>query len=212
MSASHSGVFVTLDGPGGVGKTTTTTDLTHYLTARGYTVHATAEPSHHTLGQIARHQSDSYSGYALACLVAADRYHHLDTEIHPRLAAGHIVICDRYVASSYVLQRMDHVPLSFIESLNAATDVPDLAVILTGDPDINAQRLRARGTHSRFETENSSYTEAVLYQDTLERLATRRYPLLTVNTTSMPSTQVTVLIANRIAQLAGLPKPGNDTA
>ena len=212
MSVSYGGVFVSLDGPGGVGKTTTAADLTHYLTARGYTVHATTEPSHHTLGQIARQQSDSYSGYALACLVAADRYHHLDTEIRPHLAAGHIVICDRYVASSYVLQRMDHVPLSFIESLNAATDIPDLAIFLTGDPDINAQRLRARGTHSRFETETSSHTEAVLYRDTLERLAARGYPLLTVNTSSMSSVQVTALIADRLAQLASLPEPGNDTA
>jgi dTMP kinase len=74
-------------------------------------VHTTSEPSHGPLGTLARHGTDTYSGYVLACLVAADRYHHLATDIRPNLAAGRIVVCDRYVPSSYVLQLMDGVPI-----------------------------------------------------------------------------------------------------
>jgi len=213
VTGRHRGLFVTLDGPGGAGKTTTTANLTRCLTARGYPVHATTQPSPNLLGRIARQHSDTYRGHALACLVAADRYHHLDTEIRPRLAEGTIVLCDRYVASSYVLQRMDGVPLSFIEAINTAAEIPDLAVILTADPDVSAQRIHTRGAHSRFEDgAASSHTEAQLYRDTLRRLAQRHYPLLTVNTTNTSSTQVTATIADHIAALAGQPPAKDDTA
>lgn len=205
-SAGHRAVFVTLDGPGGAGKTTTTGHLRRRLTEQGYTVHATAEPSRAQLGEIARHGADTYAGHALACLIAADRYQHLTTEIRPKLAAGRIVLCDRYVASSYVLQRMDGVPIDFIEAINSAAEPPDLAVILTADPAVIARRIDQRGAHSRFETGiTASRVEADLYRDTAVRLVERGYPLLTVDTGYMPTAQVTALIAGRITRVAGVP-------
>ncbi len=212
MTTGHRAVFVTLDGLGGAGKTTTTEHLHRYLTGQGYSVYTTTEPSHGQLGTLARHGTDTYSGHALACLVAADRYHHLTTDIRPNLAAGRIVICDRYVASSYVLQRMDGVPVEFIESINAAADVPDLAVILIADPAVTAHRIALRGVHNRFEAGTStSRTEADLYRDTAARLAERRYPLLIVDTTDAPPAEVAAAIAGRIAQLAGVPQTTTPT-
>jgi dTMP kinase len=198
-------LFVTVDGLGGAGKTTVVAHLARYLTDRGYPVHATTEPSHAPLGEIARHQTDTYSGHALACLVAADRYHHLATDIRPNLATAKIVICDRYVASSYVLQRMDGVPLPFIEAVNADTDRPDLAVILTGDPEITAARISRRGAHTRFESGiDASRTEADLYRDTAERLAVLGYPLFSVDTSEARPESVAAQIGARIAGLAGV--------
>lgn len=212
-STGHRGLFVTLDGLGGAGKSTTTRHLHQRLTATGYTVHTTTQPSHAELGEIARHGTDTYHGHALACLVAADRYQHLATEIHPQLAAGKIVLCDRYVASSYVLQRMDAVPIEFIEALNAAADTPDLAIILTADPTVTANRIGRRGAHSRFETGiASSRTEADLYHDTTRRLADRGWPLHTIDTTHTPVQQVTAAIAGQIARLTGLPDADSATA
>jgi dTMP kinase len=46
-------------------------------------VHVTAQPSHDRFGEIARHGTDTYTGHTVACLVAADRYHHLATQIRP---------------------------------------------------------------------------------------------------------------------------------
>lgn len=213
MTTRHRPVFVTLDGPGGTGKSTTTEHLHRYLTAQGYTVHSTTEPSHGPLGQIARRDTDTYTGHALACLVAADRYHHLNTEIRPHLAAGRIVLCDRYVASSYVFQRMDGVPIQFIESLNAAADVPDLAVILIAEPTVTAHRIEQRGAHSRFEHGiTTSRRETGLYHDTITRLTERGYPLLSLDTTDTPSAQIVVAIAARIAKLAGIPPADTATA
>src|SRR5690606_40533710 len=83
--------------------------------------------------------------HAPAWLIAADRYHHLATEIRPRVQQGEIVLCDRYVASSYVLQQMDGVPLPFIECLNGHSDRPDLAVMLLTDAAEAAARVAARG-------------------------------------------------------------------
>lgn len=213
MSTGHRGVFVTLDGLGGAGKSTTTRHLHQHLATAGYTVHTTTQPSHAELGEIARHGTDTYSGHALACLVAADRYHHLATEIRPQLAAGRIVLCDRYVASSYVLQRMDAVPIEFIEALNAAADIPDLPIILTADPAVTAHRIGRRGAHSRFETGiATSRAEADLYRDTTRRLADQGWPLLTIDTTRTPVEQVTGVIAGQIAQLADLPHANSATA
>lgn len=200
------GVFVTLDGPGGVGKTTTTRALSALFARHGHHVHATTEPSHAELGTIARTKNSTYTGHALACLVAADRYHHLATEIRPHLDAGHLVICDRYVPASYVLQRMDGVPLDFIEHLNAAADIPDLAVILTADPAETTARIDRRGTRHRFETgPESARLEADLYRHAAQRLAASGYPLLTLDTTHAPAPAIAERIAEQITRLTGLP-------
>lgn len=213
MSRAHHGVFVTLDGPGGAGKSTTTRHLHELLVRRGYRVHATTEPSRGQLGEIARHGTDRYTGHALACLIAADRYHHLASEIRPQLASGAIVLSDRYVASSYVLQRMDGVPVNYIDTLNAAADVPDLAVILAADPDVTAARIARRGTHSRFEAgAHTSRVESELYDEAAVRLAEHGYPLLTIDTTRTPIAAVVGQLAERIAALVGLPHSQQDTA
>lgn len=213
MSPDNPGVFVTLDGPGGAGKSTATRHLHDLLVRRGYRVHATTQPSRGQLGEIARHGTDTYSSHALACLVAADRYHHLTNEIRPQLASGAIVLCDRYVASSYVLQRMDGVPVEFIEAINAAADVPQLAVILTADPEITAARIARRGAHSRFEAGvATSQAETALYHDAASRLTTHGYPLHTIDTTHTPITTVAAQLAQKIAALAALPHPQHNTA
>lgn len=204
---------MTLDGLGGVGKTTTVDHLRRHLAERGYAVHTTTEPSHATLGEIARHHTNIYSGHTLACLVTADRYHHLATEIRPQLAAGKVVICDRYVPSSYVFQRMDGVPLEFIDAINADADRPDLAVILIAAPEIAAGRVAERGAHSRFEAGiETSRHELVLYHHATQRLAARHYPLVIIDTSRMSPEQIAISIGQKIAALAGLHDSRGTTA
>ncbi len=130
FSDHRRGLFVTIDGPSGAGKSTTVAHLAQLLTATGEQVHVTAEPSAGPIGKLAREVTDTLAGPAPACLYAADRYHHLDTDIRPRLESGELVICDRYVPSGLVMQRFDGVDPAFLWDLNSAADRPDLAVIL----------------------------------------------------------------------------------
>jgi thymidylate kinase len=90
--------------------------------------------------------SESLTGHALACLYAADRYHHLQTEIRPRMEYGEMVITDRYVPSGLVMQRFDGIDPAFLWQLNSEADRPDLEVVMlrsisTGRPRKDWYRL-----------------------------------------------------------------------
>ena len=148
--STRRGFFVAIDGPSGIGKSTITGLLSSELTARGCPVLATKEPTATPLGSLARFGTDDYHGLTLACLIAADRYQHLEQEIRPALYDGQIVLCDRYIASSLVLQRLDGVLPEFVWQLHQRADQTDLYIILSGDPAQTRQRAEKRGLYSRF--------------------------------------------------------------
>jgi dTMP kinase len=183
----NTGTLITVDGPGGVGKTTTL-DLVHsQLTEAGLPVHKTTQPSRTVLGEMIRHGTHAYRGMALACLVAGDRHHQLTTEIQPALDTGSIVLCDRYLPSSLVLQRMDGLTAAQVWQLNTGIRTPDLAVILNADAAILADRLHARGAHTRFESmpspdgRTSSEVESDLYHLTVLELTQLGWPVLALD-------------------------------
>ncbi|MFF4391416.1 dTMP kinase [Streptomyces sp. NPDC001552] len=157
------GLFVTIDGPGGVGKSEVTRLVADLLREQGEAVCQTREPSDTPLGQLARAGTDDYRGMAMACLIAADRYAHLEHEIRPVLARGGMVVCDRYVASSLVLQVLDGVARDVVWELNRHADMPDLAVILNARADVVEKRLTGRGAHSRYEREAGSSERECAY-------------------------------------------------
>ena len=74
-----------MDGPSGAGKSTIVRHLAQMLVASGEHVHVTAEPSDGPIGELCRELTESVTGHALACLYAADRYHHIMTEIRAHL-------------------------------------------------------------------------------------------------------------------------------
>jgi len=196
------GLLVSIDGPGGSGKSTVTALVVDRLAGHGLAVHQTREPSPTPLGQLIRAGTDDYAGMALACLVAGDRHHHLAAEIRPALAAGQIVICDRYFPASLVLQRMDGISWDVILQLNQGADQPDLAVILTGSPAVIAARLATRGAHSRFERQpGSSQAESELYADTAARLAEAGWPVRTIDITTRSADQAAMIVTDRILAL-----------
>jgi dTMP kinase len=167
LCSSHDrGIFVSIDGPSGAGKSTIVRHLAQMLVATGANVHVTAEPSTGPIGALCRDLTDAVTGHALACLYAADRYHHIETEIRPLLATGKTVISDRYLPSCLVMQRFDGIDPTFLWQINAAADRPDLAVILEADPEIIAERLYERGPHNRFQlTPGSSHAEVDFRHD-----------------------------------------------
>jgi dTMP kinase len=173
------GLFVSIDGPSGAGKSPIVQHLAQLLIAAGEQVHATAEPSDGPIGILCRQLTETVTGHALACLYAADRYHHIQTEVWPLLERGHVVISDRYVPSALVMQRFDGIDPTFLWQLNAPADRPDLAVILDADPVVIADRLHARGAHNRFQlSPRSSHAEVHYYRQAMDRLLHAGYDVL----------------------------------
>jgi dTMP kinase len=202
MTTRVDGLLVSIDGPGGVGKTTTIDHLATLLTGAGRPVHRTAQPSTGPIGTLACDLVPTAGGATLACLFAADRYHHLDTEIRPLRDSGHIVLCDRYLASGLVVQRADGLDLAFLVAVNARADRPDLAVILTADPDTIAGRLAGRGAHNRYQGSPAlAAAEIAHYRDAAAHLEHLGVPVLCLDTTQTPPDRV----AQRIA--AAIPDP-----
>ncbi|MFF2331789.1 MULTISPECIES: dTMP kinase [unclassified Streptomyces] len=196
---SERGRFITLDGPSGVGKSTSIKALHDELTGRGLAVHQTVEPTASELGRFISANFATIRGHALACLVAADRYEHVTHEIEPRLAAGETVITDRYVASTLVMQQLDGVPLPFLLGLASDVLMPDLAVILTADPELITARIAARGPHNRFHRDPTAPgREVVLYTEAARILTTASVQVLVVNTGEATPTEVAVAIADAI--------------
>ncbi|MGW5721947.1 dTMP kinase [Amycolatopsis sp. NPDC003865] len=196
MSASRlPGTLVTFEGPGGVGKTTVTALVAELLEADGVPVHATVQPSRSPLGDLARHGTDTYRGMALACLCAADRHHQLAIEIIPALAEGKVVLCDRYVASSLVLQGLDDIPLDVVWALNHGAYRPDLVCALNDAPADVESRLRVRGGHSRFErTPGSSLRETYGYLAATTFLHDQGWPVQVIDCAEDPRTTAGTIV------------------
>ncbi len=81
---------------------------------------------------------------ALALLFAADRIHHIQTEIEPLLARGVHVLSDRYVLSSLAYQSIG-LELDWVASINREARTPDLTLLFRVDPDVAAERRGIRG-------------------------------------------------------------------
>jgi dTMP kinase len=181
------GQLITIDGPNGSGKTSLAAALAAHLRAAGWEVHSTRQPSPSHLGEAVRAAEAAVGGRALACLVAGDRHHQAATEITPRLAAGITVICDRYIESSLVLQRLDGVETEFILAVNAGIPRPTTRLRLLAEPDLLAVRLaeRPHDPGRRFERTGGAERELELYAQADELLTSReRLPATVIDTSS----------------------------
>ncbi|HEX3783094.1 MAG TPA: dTMP kinase [Pseudonocardiaceae bacterium] len=193
------GMFVSVDGPSGAGKSTIVRHLAQMLVGNGVAVHVTAEPSDGPIGDLCRELTETVTGHSLACLYAADRYHHIAAEIKPKMDAGQTVISDRYIPSGLVMQRFDGIDPAFLWQLNAEAERPDLAVILEADPEVIAERLNDRGPHNRFQhSPGSSHAEAHFYRQATDRLIEAGFNVLRVDCNSRAPEQAAVLIQDRL--------------
>lgn len=175
------GFFVAIDGPNGVGKSTLIAAIKNKMETAGYSVYMTKEPTDTELGSFIRQFAENHSGISLACLVAADRYEHISKEIIPELKKGSLVITDRYVLSSLILQEMDGVSRSFIVSLNSNIVKPDLQLAVFANEDIVQQRLANRAALTRFERGNQSNKEIKYMESGIIELAKHNVNVLQIN-------------------------------
>ncbi|GHJ41359.1 dTMP kinase [Streptomyces sp. TS71-3] len=168
FSDHQRGLFVSVDGPSGAGKSTIVQHLAQLLVAAGEEVHVTAEPSTGPIGALCRELTETTTGHALACLYAADRYHHLEAEVRPDTETDRVVLSDRYIPSGLVMQRFDGIDPAFLWELNAEADRPDSPSSWKPTP-----RSSRNGSRSTARTIASSSRRAVR---TLRRTPTGKPP------------------------------------
>ena len=169
-TAAPRGVFITLEGPDGSGKSSLMPHLATVLRARGCEVVATREPGSTPLGeQIRRLVLDTEpwidrTGRADALLFAASRAQHVDEVILPALERGAVVLCDRYADSSLAYQGSGSgVPMDELRAVqHFATGglAPDLTILLDLPVEIGLGRKADEQT--RFEAyQDCAYHERV---------------------------------------------------
>lgn len=158
------GVFITFEGIDGSGKTLMHKLLAQDLSAAGYDVLATREPGGSELGRnIRKLLLESALGEVdartEALLYAADRALHVEKVIRPALAAGKIVLSDRYIDSSFAYQGggrlLDIEQIKLINYFAIGGLMPDITVYLELAPEIAL--LRRKGAQDRLEQENIAF-------------------------------------------------------
>jgi dTMP kinase len=164
------GVFITLEGGDGVGKSTQSALLREWLEGQGREVVVTREPGGSELGaeirEIVLHRRGHIAPRAEALLYAADRAHHIETVVRPALERGAVVLQDRYLDSSVAYQGagrvLDAGEIRELSLWAAEGLLPDLTVLL--DLDQAAARIRldaARTRFDRLEAERGEFHERV---------------------------------------------------
>ena len=165
--APTKGTFIVFEGGEGIGKSTQAKLLKAWLEQEGESVVLTREPGGSDLGIEIRkillsHSTGEISPRAEALLYAADRAHHVYSVIRPALAAGQVVIGDRYFDSSIAYQGAGRVlePGEVARISRWATEslFPTLTIIIDLPAEIGLARLKSK---DRLESQPIDFHERV---------------------------------------------------
>lgn len=171
MTAPARGLFITLEGPEGSGKTTQAALLHEWLLAEGYTVLRTREPGGTRIGERIRDvlhdpAHTEMAAQAEILLYSAARAQLVAEVIRPALAAGQLVLCDRYFDSTYAYQGYGRgLPLDVLREITRfATGglLPDVTLYLDVLPEVGLQRrVQGGGEINRLDREALAFHERV---------------------------------------------------
>jgi dTMP kinase len=156
----NAGLFISFEGIDGSGKSTQARLLAQTLRTRGLDVVLTREPGGSPGAEEIRElvlegPPDRWSAETELLLFTAARRDHLERTIRPALAAGQIVICDRFADSTRMYQGLRGAGLrAKVDALHALMigQEPDLTVLVDMEPNTGLARALARQGHEeRFE-------------------------------------------------------------
>lgn len=166
------GIFITIEGPDGSGKTTIINMLAENLAEQGFDVMATREPGGIEIAEQIRKVILDTNNTAMdsrteALLYAAARRQHLAEKVKPALEAGKIVLCDRFVDSSLAYQgHARGLGIDEVYSINkfAIEDMmPQLTLYFDLAPELGLERInKNKGREvNRLDLENLDFHKKV---------------------------------------------------
>ncbi|CAD5107800.1 dTMP kinase [Zestomonas carbonaria] len=165
-----SGLFITLEGPEGAGKSTNRDYLAERLRERGVEVLLTREPGGTPLAERIRELLLAPSAEPMAVdtellLVFAARAQHLAEVIRPALQRGIVVLCDRFTDATYAYQGggrgVPEARIAELERFVQGSLRPDLILVFDLPVEVGLARAAARGRLDRFEQEGREFFDAV---------------------------------------------------
>lgn len=166
----RSGIFITIEGVEGVGKSTNIETAKTFLEKRNIEFLVTREPGGTELAEkirelLLQEHKEPMAELTELLLVFSARAQHLEQVIKPALASGVCVICDRFTDATYAYQGggrgLSQEVIAELETLVQGELRPDLTIILDLDPKIGLQRAANRGELDRFEKEKLTFFKDV---------------------------------------------------
>lgn len=148
------GIFITMEGPEGAGKTTITQMLGKALQQEGYQVLLTREPGGVPISEqirevILNKDNTAMDSRTEALLYAAARRQHLVEVVMPELERGGIVLCDRFIDSSLAYQGhargLDIEEVYNINKFAIGDMMPDATLFFDIDPEEGLRRIQSNG-------------------------------------------------------------------
>ncbi len=164
------GLFITVEGGEGVGKSTNVRFLQSYLADHGVKLTVTREPGGTDLAEAVRAcllevRAEPVAPLTELLLIFAARAQHIDQLIEPALAAGEWVLCDRFTDATYAYQGggrgVDWDMIRQLEQLTQGDLRPDYTLLLDAPVEVGMARAGERGELDRFEQEQQAFFSRV---------------------------------------------------
>jgi len=164
------GLFITLEGTDGVGKSTQCALLIAYFEQKNKDAISIREPGSTKIGEQIRQilkdkSNDNISFFTESYLYAAARAQLVEEIIKPALTQNKIVICDRFLDSSLVYQGVARgLGIDTVEKINAhalQNIKPNITFFLDVDPNISLDRIGAEKELDRIEMEGINFQKKV---------------------------------------------------
>ena len=168
IDKTRKGILIAIEGIDGTGKSTQVGLLADYLRAIGCTVIETREPTNGPYGKKIRQlfvDRGQCSPEEELELFIEDRRQHVQEVINPALAAGHVVVTDRYYFSTAAYQGAAGHDPDKVFKRNSFAPEPDMVILLTMTPQASLTRIKElRGDElNDFEQEDQLQKVAALF-------------------------------------------------
>jgi dTMP kinase len=170
IAKKNSGIFITLEGIEGTGKSTVIYFLAHYLQSLHRAFISTREPGGTEIAEdirklVLKHHDESMSPDTELLLMFASRAQHIATVIRPALEMGKIVLSDRFTDATYAYQGggrgIDNNRIKALEQWVQKGLQPNLTILLDAPIEVSSQRILSRGAKDRIEQEKIDFFHRV---------------------------------------------------